>query len=147
MKTMTENMKAFLTEAAKDEEFKTKVEAARTKEAVTELAKEKGFTLSNEDLKPFIQPVKEISDDDLENVSGGGYAEDNDCTLTVLVYCYQCVACDKSYLDMMTTCPNCQCMHTIAHWDDYDRVKAEYEKSHNPIIPNVPWTSNRKGPR
>lgn len=64
---MTENMMAFLAAASEKPEYADKLQNA-TKEDILELAKELGFTLSEEDL---VQPAAELNDDELDVVSGG----------------------------------------------------------------------------
>ena len=67
---MTDNMKKFLEVASQDKEFIEKLNKAETPEAVVALAEEKGFTLTEEDLKQ--EPVSgEISDTELDAVAGG----------------------------------------------------------------------------
>ena len=67
---MTDNMKNFLEEASKDQEFIEKLKKAKTPEAVIAMAKEKGFALTAEDLNKKA-PSGELSDDELEAVAGG----------------------------------------------------------------------------
>lgn len=65
---MTENMKNFLAEVSKNEELKEKAGKA-AKEELIEIAKEAGYTLTEED---FAKPSKEeLSDDELMTVAGG----------------------------------------------------------------------------
>ena len=67
---MTDNMKKFLEAVSQDKEFLEKLTGAETPEAVIALAAEKGFTLTQEDLKQ--EPASgKISDDELEAVAGG----------------------------------------------------------------------------
>ena len=69
---MTENMSKFLEAISDDEAFKERLNEAKTPEKVIELAKEKGFTLTEDDLimdKP--SGSKMLSDDELEAVAGG----------------------------------------------------------------------------
>ena len=67
---MTDNMKRFLEAASQDKEFTEKLTKAKTPEDVIALAAEKGFTLTEEDLKP--QPVSgEMPDAELDAVAGG----------------------------------------------------------------------------
>ena len=65
---MTENMKKFLEAVSQEKEFTEKLTKAETVEAVIALAKEKGFTLTAEDLKP---QAGELNDDELDAVAGG----------------------------------------------------------------------------
>ena len=67
---MTDNMKKFLEAASQDREFVEKLNKAETPEAVISLAAEKGFTLTEEDLKPALQ-TGEVSDDEMDAVAGG----------------------------------------------------------------------------
>ncbi|WP_035779153.1 Nif11-like leader peptide family RiPP precursor [Butyrivibrio sp. MC2013] len=73
---MNENLKKFLEEASKNEELKTKLEALTDKDTATEkaieIAKEYGFTLTAEDFKETQGAV--LSDDELDQVAGGGCA-------------------------------------------------------------------------
>lgn len=64
---MTENMKKLLELASVNEEFKDKMNAA-SKEELIALAKEHGLTLTEAD---FDAPTGELSDDELDAVSGG----------------------------------------------------------------------------
>lgn len=65
---MTENMKKFLEEVSKNEELCAKVSSA-DKETLIAMAKEMGIVLGDAD---FEQKAEELSDDDLDVVSGGG---------------------------------------------------------------------------
>lgn len=67
---MTDNMKKFLEEASQDKEFIGELGKAVTPEALIALAKEKGFTLTEEDLKTETREGI-VSDDELNAVSGG----------------------------------------------------------------------------
>ena len=67
---MTDNLKKFLEEASKDQEFIEKVNGTHAPEALIALAAEKGFALTAEDLKPD-QPTGELSEDELDAVAGG----------------------------------------------------------------------------
>ena len=67
---MTDNMKKFLEAVSQDKEFLEKLTGAETPEAVVALAAEKGFTLTEEDVKRESAPV-EVSDDELDAVAGG----------------------------------------------------------------------------
>ena len=67
---MTDNLKTFLEAVSQDREFTKRLTKAETPEAVIALAAEKGFTLTQEDLKQ--EPASGgISDDELEAVAGG----------------------------------------------------------------------------
>ena len=67
---MTDKMKAFLEEAAKDADFTERLGKADSPEAVFALAKEKGFDLTSADLETGF-PDGELSDEDLDDVAGG----------------------------------------------------------------------------
>ena len=67
---MTENMKTFLESASKDKELIEKLNNASDTETVIALAKEKGFSLSEEDLK-LDAAIREVPDEELEAVAGG----------------------------------------------------------------------------
>ncbi len=68
---MNENVKRFLEEASKDEAFTERLKKATTPEDVISLAKEKGISLTTEDLEAKDVSDYEISDDELDAVSGG----------------------------------------------------------------------------
>ncbi len=65
---MSENMKAFLEAASKNEEMKEKLKATTDKEALIALANECGFALTEADLT---SPEGELSEDELAAVAGG----------------------------------------------------------------------------
>ena len=68
---MTDNMKKFLEAVSDDQEFIGKLTKAETAEAVIALAKEKGFVLTEEDLK-MEEPADELlNDDEVDAVAGG----------------------------------------------------------------------------
>ena len=68
---MTDNMRKFLEAASQDTEFLEKFSKAESQEAIVALAAEKGFALTEEDLKQE-QPVSgDVSDDELDAVAGG----------------------------------------------------------------------------
>ena len=70
---MNENLKNFLEEASKNEELKARLAALNDRETaaekVIEIAKEYGFTLTAEDLRPA--DGEELSLDQLDQVAGG----------------------------------------------------------------------------
>ena len=69
---MTENLSKFLEAVSDDEELKEKLAEAKDKETVIALAAEKGFTLTEDDLKADKPSGSRIlSDDELEAVAGG----------------------------------------------------------------------------
>ena len=65
---MTDNMRKFMESLSADKEFADKVRNAGTGEMVIELAKEKGFNLTDDDFKQESGP---ISDEEVEAVTGG----------------------------------------------------------------------------
>ena len=67
---MTDNMKKFLEAISGDKEFTEKLKTAPDAATAIALAKEKGFDLTEEDLK-FAEGIQEISDDEAEAVAGG----------------------------------------------------------------------------
>ena len=63
-------MRKFLEAASRDKEFLEEFSKAESQETIVALAAEKGFTLTEEDLKR--EPVSdEICDDELNAVAGG----------------------------------------------------------------------------
>ena len=71
-----EQLKAFLEKVQGDTSLQEKLKAATDNDAVAAIAKDAGFMISIDDLKNA--QVTELSDDELENISGGGsyYASD-----------------------------------------------------------------------
>lgn len=67
---MTDNMRKFLEEASKDKEFTEKLNKAETLETIVALAAEKGFTLTEEDLKGNGASA-ELSATEMDAVAGG----------------------------------------------------------------------------
>lgn len=67
---MTDQAKRFLDEVSQDKAFIEKLTSAGTPGEVIALAAEKGYTLTEEDLKPETAGVK-LDDDELNAVSGG----------------------------------------------------------------------------
>ena len=63
-----EQLKAFLEKVQVDTSLQEKLKAAADANAVVEIAKEAGFTISADDLT---KAVSEISDEELEGVAGG----------------------------------------------------------------------------
>ena len=68
---MTENMKKFLETASADKEFVERLNESKDEEAVIALAKEKGFTLTKEDLNQQEKKSGALSEDELDAVAGG----------------------------------------------------------------------------
>ena len=81
-----EQLKALVEKVASDTELSDKIGAATTAEAVIEIAKAAGFSITSEDIQLLLSLLSEVSeeeeeltDDDLENVAGGwgnGWAND-----------------------------------------------------------------------
>ena len=67
---MTDNMKRFLEVVSEDKEFCAKLSRTSDTESAIELAKERGITLTEEDVKPA-EKIQEVPDDELEAVAGG----------------------------------------------------------------------------
>ena len=67
---MTDNMKQFLETISKDQEFIEKFNQAPDTESILTLAKEKGFILTEEDLKPDAG-IQMVPDDEIDAVAGG----------------------------------------------------------------------------
>ena len=68
---MKDNIMKLLEIASEDRDFSEKLKKASTTEEIKALADEKGLTLSDEDLDRNTA-VSELSDDEVEAVSGGG---------------------------------------------------------------------------
>ena len=75
-----EQLKALVEKAASDTALSDKIGAATTAEAVIEIAKAAGFSITSEDIQLLLSLLSEVSeeeeeltDDDLENVAGGGW--------------------------------------------------------------------------
>ena len=75
-----EQLKAFLEAVKADTSLQDKLKAATDADAVVAIAKAAGFTVSSEEL----QKAPEISDAELEDISGGG--------LSGYDYCPNCAA-------------------------------------------------------
>ena len=73
-----EQLKALVDKVASGTELSDKIGAATTAEAVIEIAKAAGFSITSEDIQLLLSLLSEVSeeeeeltDDDLENVAGG----------------------------------------------------------------------------
>ena len=64
-----EQLKAFLEKVKGDTSLQEKLQAAADANAVAAIAKEAGFSISADDLT---KAQSEVSDEELENVAGGG---------------------------------------------------------------------------
>ena len=65
-----EQLKAFLEKVKGDTSLQEKLKSAGSNEAALEIAKEAGFSITEEDIQSM-QSV-EVSDDELEGATGGG---------------------------------------------------------------------------
>ena len=65
---MTDNLKKFLEKASETEALLEKVSAEKEPAALIAMAKDMGIELTEDDL---MQPVEEMSDDELDAVAGG----------------------------------------------------------------------------
>ena len=63
-----EQLKAFLEKVQSDTSLQEKLKAAADSDAVLAIAKEAGFVISGDDLK---KPLSELSDEELEDATGG----------------------------------------------------------------------------
>ena len=70
-----EQLKAFLEKVKADTSLQEQLKAAADSDAVLTIAKEAGFKISADDLKNAAQ--SEISEEELENVAGGGCVEES----------------------------------------------------------------------
>ena len=64
-----EQLKAFLEKVKADTTFKEKLN--RAADAVVEIAKEAGFSITSEDIQPMQSATVELSDEELGNAAGG----------------------------------------------------------------------------
>jgi predicted ribosomally synthesized peptide with nif11-like leader len=74
-----EQLKAFLEKVKADTSLQEKLNGAADADAVVEIAKEAGFSISADDLK---NTKVELSEEELEGVAGGacwGYERNNSC--------------------------------------------------------------------
>ena len=63
-----EQLKAFLEKVKADTELQEKLNGAADADALVEIAKEAGFSITAEDMQP---PTVELSDEELEGAAGG----------------------------------------------------------------------------
>ena len=68
-----EQLKAFLEKVKADTTFKEKLNRAADADAVVEIAKEAGFSITAEDMQ---SSTVELSDEELEGAAGGGTRAD-----------------------------------------------------------------------
>ena len=66
-----EQRKAFLEKVKGDTSLQEKLKAAASPEAVMEIAKEAGFSITAEDIQSMQSATVELSDEELEEASGG----------------------------------------------------------------------------
>ena len=67
-----EQLNAFLEKVKGDTSLQEKRKAAASPEAAVEVAKEAGFSITAEDIQSMQSPTAELSDEELEEASGGG---------------------------------------------------------------------------
>ena len=65
-----EKLKAFLEKVQSDTNLQEKLKAAADANAVVDIAKEAGFSISADDLKNAQSDITELSDEELEGVAG-----------------------------------------------------------------------------
>ena len=68
-----EQLKAFLEKVETDTELQDKLNGAADSDAVVEIAKEAGFSITAEDMQ---SSTVELSDEELEGAAGGGTRAD-----------------------------------------------------------------------
>src|SRR5262245_1325987 len=70
-----ENAARFVQQIAQDQSLKARVEAVQTADEVVRIAREAGFDLTADELKAAARRLsgREMSDQELEAVAGGGY--------------------------------------------------------------------------
>ena len=66
-----EQLKAFLEKVKADTTFKEKLNRAADADAVVEIAKEAGFSITSEDIQSMQSATVELSDEELGNAAGG----------------------------------------------------------------------------
>ena len=67
-----EQLKAFLEKVKADTSLQEKLKAAASPEAVMEIAKEAGFSITAEDIQSMQSATEQLSDEELEGAAGGG---------------------------------------------------------------------------
>ena len=72
-----EQIKAFLSKVQDDTSLQERLKAAADADAVSAIAKEAGFSISADDLKNAQSDLTELSDEELEGVTGGGTTTHN----------------------------------------------------------------------
>ena len=66
-----EQLNAFLEKVKGDTSLQEKLNGAADADAVVEIAKEAGFAITAEDIQSMQSPTAELSDEELEEASGG----------------------------------------------------------------------------
>ena len=66
-----EQLKAFLEKVKANTTFKEKLNGAADADAVVEIAKEAGFSITSEDIQSMQSATVELSDEELEGAAGG----------------------------------------------------------------------------
>ena len=74
-----EQLNAFLEKVKSDNSLQEKLNGAADADAVVEIAKEAGFSITAEDIQSM--PVKELSDEELETAAGGWSRHPINCVL------------------------------------------------------------------
>ena len=67
-----EQLKAFIENVKVDTSLQEKLKTAADADAVVAIAKEAGFVVSADEIKTAQSAPQELSDEDLEGVTGGG---------------------------------------------------------------------------
>ena len=80
-----EQLKAFLEKVKGDTSLQEKLNGAADADAVVEIAKEAGFSISAEDIQSMQSATVELSDHELEQVAGG--CQVNSAKLSFPPYC------------------------------------------------------------
>ena len=80
-----EQLKAFLEKVKADISLQEKLNGAADADAVVEIAKEAGFSISAEDIQSMQSATVELSDHELEQVAGG--CQVNSAKLSFPPYC------------------------------------------------------------
>ena len=66
-----EQLEAFLEKVKTDTSLQEKLKAAASPEAAIDIAKAAGFSITAEDIQSMQSPTAELSDEELEEASGG----------------------------------------------------------------------------
>ena len=72
-----EQLKAFLEKVKGDTSLQEKLKAAASPEAVIEIAKEAGFSITAEDIQSMQSAPAELTDKELEGAAGGRRSREN----------------------------------------------------------------------